>query len=509
MVIQIHESKSQLDNDLTFYLKAVDSRKIPTIPEIREQLFKEYEKADERNKQFELKQREQEEVIEEKKEESVSDFKQEVNVVKEGIAKEEVEEKKPLGSGNIRVKLDKFDDDGWAYTDVVEEESQEGEVQQEDEFDDFPSDDFEEEGSEEDESIFDFPSDFDEEDEASSESQNDSVEEDSTSDDDFEFPSDSLEDEEEEESDDFPSLEDEDEFDDFPSDTDVEQDESSEDDYFDDFPSLDDEEEEEQITDSGEDEEDLFDFPSDEEDEEQSVEQEKEDKDAIKGQSSSNSSPSNIQKSKSDEEATGLGGRASNDSWRKNSEVGEVKNIWDFSSMEELPKEECETILKGLRAERERLNLYNDIKVEDIDKAEEERKKAVKERLERFRKARKRREEEELKEAQKEEEVLSKGDEEVDEKPVDGKEEDDVQLEFFEKEPRVEPKAERSVVSTGSNESPSNTIIDTEKYASVRDLVKKRKGCTIEEALKYFSKGEVDREIKLGRVVLKNKRLFI
>lgn len=155
------------------------------------------------------------------------------------------------------------------------------------------------------------------------------------------------------------------------------------------------------------------------------------------------------------------------DSWKKDSEVGHVKNLWSFDEMEDMPESTVEAFISSMKKFD---SVEGGISQEDIKSGSMRSLKTII----------KEREEEEKKE---EEERKQKG------------------LEEEKREEVVEEKVEEV-----QEEVLASKIDD---YKSLRDFVKKNPNCSIEEALKVFSKKEIEREIRVGRVYKGRNRLFI
>ena len=515
MYIKLNENKSQLNNDVSFYLKSIDPRKIPTIPEIKKQLYAEYAKTDEVNKQVvPIKDTSSED--KNKKLESVESVKKEETVKTESKVEEKVvNEKEEVKS---KVKLDLYDENGWAYykkeIEEVEEVSEEIE-ENDDIFDDW---------------------DFEEEEEVVEESKEvEEVVEDSE-DDDEEFEDWNF-DEDEDDDDGWGVVEN-------TKEVDVKGEETyinkkgeivEDDDDSVDFPEMIDEDEEEIEED---DEEEFDDFPELDDEEDEDVEENS--KEVIKEEKLH-------EKDKSDGEVSKKGtfGKSKDDAWRKNSKVGDVENLWDFSNMKPLSEKECRIFLDSIGDIREKLNnteVFEELKKRDTGSTQKSREDKQKELLKkRFEERRARLKKKSLEEEQKEDDIDVTGElEDPDEFVETGELVEDNSIEdgsdIFESlvEEKEEPKEVRSKVDkkkakdidddvfdtlTGQKERVAettkrdvenrNTVLDVSDFNSVRDFVKKNPGCGIEEVLKYFSKKEVDRDIKLGRVLQKNKKLFV
>ena len=540
MYIKLNENKSQLNNDVSFYLKSIDPRKIPTIPEIKKQLYAEYAKTDEVNKQVvSIKDTSSED--KNKKLGSVESVKKEEIIKTESKVEEKVvNEKKEV---NSKVKLDLYDENGWAYykkeIEEVEETSEETEENYDDTFDDWDFD--EEEEVEESKEVEEVIEDSEEDDE---EFEDWNFDEDEDDDDGWGVVENTKEVDVKEEETYINKkgeiVEDDDDSVDFPEMIDEDEEEIEEDDEeeFDDFPELDDEEDEDEEIVEEDDEEEFDDFPELDDEEDEDVEENS--KEVIKEEKLH-------EKDKSDGEVSKKGtfGKSKDDAWRKNSKVGDVENLWDFSNMKPLSEKECRIFLDSIGDIREKLNnteVFEELKKRDTGSTQKSREDKQKELLKkRFEERRARLKKKSLEEEQKEDDIDVTGElEDPDEFVETGELVEDNSIEdgsdIFESlvEEKEEPKEVRSKVDkkkakdidddvfdtlTGQKDRVAettkrdvenrNTVLDVSDFNSVRDFVKKNPGCGIEEVLKYFSKKEVDRDIKLGRVLQKNKKLFV
>ena len=77
-------------------------------------------------------------------------------------------------------------------------------------------------------------------------------------------------------------------------------------------------------------------------------------------------------------------------------------------------------------------------------------------------------------------------------------------------EQRVEPKPQNSnIIDMSSGRKVDNPVPNAVSYPDVRSFVKANKGCTIDEALKYFSKKEVEKAIAGMKIYNKRGKLFV
>ena len=457
-----------------------------------------------------------------------------------GIDIEQTNEKVTLETGSsvnrkekkhvIYVEL-KYNEDGWSYSDEVDPYENEGEIE---------------------EGIEDVDTDFSEDEESAEEEIGNDEDED-------DFPDDWDNDEEEEENEGIDSNEksDEDETDGFfdswsdneevgEGTTDVDADgnieDAEEDDEEDDFFSSwgDDEEQEESSDDFSpmDSSEDII------------------DPDAITGDSKASKNFLDMVRSKTPEKKESKSekaipinkGKTIDESWRKTSEVGDIDDLWSFDSMNDLDGEEFDNMLYGESELDKRCENFSDVEVPDVEKISKERE--ARKRIGNSKRgvdAVKEEKKEEIKEVEQvvedtdDEDDLFAGlddfdeDEEVDEvdKDVTDEEDDDNifgDLDFEDEEETEEEvqedvqedvkEAPKKVVET---KIPKEVKVEEKKvepkeqkpkvskgdYKTLRDFVKANTGCTLSEALELFSKKEIEKDLKMGRVYQRRDKLFI
>lgn len=451
-------------------------------------------------------------------------------------------------NGIIYVEV-KYDDDGWAY----------GESLDEDEIED------KELGSEDTEDTDDFPTEdeFDDNDDIFNDTVDDeSVDEDVDEDVD-DFPDNDFDEDAEDTDEDFEGKEEVDDID-FP-------DEEAEDDNDDvDFSEEADKEEDEaeEIQDSEEDDPfsswgNDFDEDEDNEDDDFSPMDSSDDvEDPDYNQSDSKASKNfldmvkskakeGIKEDKEDEKKEKAipinKGKSVDESWRKTSEVGDIDDLWSFDSMKDLSGDEFDNLLYGESELDKRCENCSDVEVPDVDeicKTREARKRIgnskrgvdaveVKENTNNI----------EVSEDDEEDIFGNLGfeDEEDTEKDVTDEEDDDGifgGLDFTDEEDveedesltreiekdikgydaeNIYQKGNKQVITSNmQNEKPVVKEVKVEEkkvgrgdYKTLRDFVKANKGCTVSEALVLFSKKEIEKDLKMGRVYQRRDKLFI
>ena len=417
LLVQVSGNIDSIQTDINFFLKVTDKRKVLPISEIKRNLYNEFHEVEKDLKKEEsLGVFENKEVAEEEK--VVKSVEEESGKVGKQIIKSTEEEKiiknDEEGDHTARskkedeyVKLKYDEESGWSYvekernSEIVKAEEW-GIQQQEEDFDDEVEEDLDFDDEVEEEEVLDFEENSEEED--------------------FGDEIDTI---------DFDDEIEEDNEDDFNFDDEIGEDESNEEDLniFEDYE----ESEEQQSQDTYIEEEDLDDLDDDfEEDDERGLMEEF------------------FDEKKVDRKNIVTMGSCSNDSWRKESKVGKVKDLWSFNSMQELDSEEAESLSKAMSEIRSTMKF--EVKEDLSDMC-------------RFN-------------IDEEEEVIDK-----------------VDVVSREGIPKKEEKKEEPKV-LGS-------------YRTLRELVKAKPGCSIEEAVKYFPKKEVDKDISLGRVFKKNNKLFI
>lgn len=444
-------------------------------------------------------------------------------------------------NGIIYVEV-KYDDDGWAYgestdEDEIEDNNSDNDLGNED-TDDFPTEDefddndmfndTEDEDKDEsvDEDVDDFPdNDFNED------------EEDSGGD---------FEREEEFDDVDFPDEDDGNDDVDFPGETDKDEDETEE---------TQDSEEDDPFSGWGND----FDEESDEDDDFSPMDSSDDVEDPDYAQSDSKATKNFLDMVKSKakegkkedrkEKAIPVNkGKSVDESWRKTSEVGDIEDLWSFDSMNDLSGDEFDNLLYGESELDKRCENCSDVEVpdvEEISKTREARKRIgnskrgvdaveVKENTNDI----------EVSEDDEEDIFGSLGfedEEDATEKDVTDEEDDDGifgSLDFTDEEDveenenltreiekdikgydaeNIYQKGSKQVIASNKqNQKPAVKEVKVEEkkadrgdYKTLRDFVKANKGCTVSEALVLFSKKEIEKDLKMGRVYQRRDKLFI
>lgn len=452
-------------------------------------------------------------------------------------------------NGIIYVEV-KYDEDGWAYSESTDEdEIEDKDLGNEDteDTDDFPTED----EFDDNEDIFNDTVDDDE-------SVDDGVDEDVDAFPDNDFDEDAedtdgdFEGKEEVDDIDFPDEEAEDDKDvvDFPEEADKEEDEAEE---------IQDSEEDDLFSSWGND----FDEDDDNEDDDFSPMDSSDDvEDPDYNQSDSKASKNfldmvkskakeGIKEYKEDErkeKAIPINkGKSVDESWRKTSEVGDIDDLWSFDSMKDLSGDEFDNLLYGESELDKRCENCSDVEVPDVDeicKTREARKRIgnskrgvdaveVKENTNNI----------EVSEDDEEDMFGNLGfeDEEATEKDVTDEEDDDGifgSLDFTDEEDveedesltreiekdikgydaeNIYQKGNKQVITSNTqNQKPVVKEVKVEEkkadrgdYKTLRDFVKANKGCTVSEALVLFSKKEIEKDLKMGRVYQRRDKLFI
>lgn len=72
-------------------------------------------------------------------------------------------------------------------------------------------------------------------------------------------------------------------------------------------------------------------------------------------------------------------------------------------------------------------------------------------------------------------------------------------------------KAEETVTVDKQEAVAPSTSINTDRgnYKDVRDFVKKNKNCSVSDVLQVFSKKELEKDIRMGRIYQRKDKLFI
>lgn len=445
-------------------------------------------------------------------------------------------------TGIIYVEV-KYDEDGWAYGESTDEDEIEDSNLGNEDTDDFPTEDEfndnddifddtvgEDEDEDEDEDVDDFPdSDFDE---------------------DAEDAGEDFEEEEEVDSIDFPDEDEGNDNVDFPEETDKDEDETEE---------IGDSEEDDPFSGWGND----FDEEGDEDDDFSPMDSSDDVEDPDYTQSDSKATKNfldmvkskakeGIKEGKKDdrkEKAIPINkGKSVDESWRKTSEVGDIDDLWSFDSMKDLSGDEFDNLLYGESELDKRCENCSDVEVpdvEEISKTREARKRIgnskrgvdaveVKENTNDI----------EVSEDDEEDIFGSLGfedEEDATEKDVIDEEDDDGifgSLDFTDEEDveedenltreiekdikgydaeNIYQKGNKQIISSNKqNQKPVAKEVKVEEkkadrgdYKTLRDFVKANKGCTVSEALVLFSKKEIEKDLKMGRVYQRRDKLFI
>jgi hypothetical protein len=182
-----------------------------------------------------------------------------------------------------------------------------------------------------------------------------------------------------------------------------------------------------------------------------------------------------------------INARKSDDSWRQTSEVGNVESLWGFDEMEEASEAMSQMVYKAFREspkpmsaeEREQVfckrdDAESEFTVEEFKQIREQRK------------------------AERRKSTLETGKSEMSVNDVQIEERESSQVEKVVQQKTEVPKTEQGKVVYVKND-----------YTSVRDFVKKHKGCSIEDAYATFSKKVVDRELAMGTIYKSKNKLFI
>lgn len=173
------------------------------------------------------------------------------------------------------------------------------------------------------------------------------------------------------------------------------------------------------------------------------------------------------------------------DSWKKNSEVGDIENLWGTDSMESVTSSELAdkllySVVQEVNAVHDQVRIRN---IEDLSSMQKIHGADYKEEIER--------------------ELLNQKNEEPKQKIEDSSQ----------KSESLEQKSE--ILFTNENvliqkkEDTNLEIRNDCNYKSLRDFIKKNPNCLVDDAYQYFSKEEVSKEVRLGRIYLSRNRLFI
>lgn len=237
-------------------------------------------------------------------------------------------------------------------------------------------------------------------------------------------------------------------------------------------------------------------------------------------------------------------GKSVDESWRKTSEVGDIDDLWSFDSMKDLSGDEFDNMLYGESELDKRCENCSDVEVPDVDeicKTREARK--------RIGNSKRGVDAVEVKESTNNIEVSEDDEEDIfgnlgfeDEEDMEKDEEDDDgifgSLDFTDEEDveedesltreiekdikgydaeNIYQKGNKQVITSNTqNQKPvvkevkvEEKKVDRSDYKTLRDFVKANKGCTVSEALVLFSKKEIEKDLKMGRVYQRRDKLFI
>lgn len=465
-------------------------------------------------------------------------------------------------NGIIYVEV-KYDEDGWAYggenvnEDEIEDYNSDEDFGNED-FDDFPTEDefgdddtFGYDDTSDDDTEDDFPdndSDSDEEVDEEDDEEDFQDNEELDFDDDTDFP----DEDESEDEDDFPDEDTGKDDVDFPEETTEDEGEETED-----------TEDDDPFSEWGND----FDEDEDNDDDDFSPmdsSDEVEDTDYNSSDSEASKNFLDIVKSKAKECTTNKDerkekvipinkGKTIDESWRKTSEVGDIDDLWSFDSMKDLSGDEFDNMLYGESELDKRCENCSDVEVPDVEAISKTR-----EARKRVGNSKRGVDAVEIKEDTSKIEVdddeedifgsLNFEDEEDDSESVDKDvtdEEDDDDIfgslgfseEDIDEDEAITKEVEKDIKDKGysiddfyqkgnkqsvtaniQKPKPSaKEVVKVEEkkevnrgdYKTLRDFVKANKGCTVSEALVLFSKKEIEKDLKVGRVYQRRDKLFI
>lgn len=465
MLVKVFGNASNFQSDLNFYLKVMNIGSIPNIEDLRKEFFKSFSEND----RFLKKEKgnivsstgknkldEGNESLETRKSNHNNEETESQNLKVEKEKKEdkiESEKKKIEQSQNPRVELE-YDEDGWSYSPVEEKGNDEGSQG----FDDFDLDDDNDFGDIE-----------------------------------TGFEDDILEDEEVKSGYSEEGKEETEEVEDINDDLDFDVDEDmygdideGGDDVFDDsFP----DDEEFVDDDVGEDSDDLNDFNDDFDDFNDDFNDvfDNQSRRETKGNEELLQQSQDVQEKKVD--AFHLTNRVVDDSWRSESEVGDIDDLWSFDDMKDAEGEAFDALLYGTASQIEDM-----CKKSGSERPSFSSMKSLKEKSEEVKKELKL-EEEKKAQAQKEK--------------VEEETKKEVRVETEKVEKYSPPEVERKPEEKKADVSNESTFGDRSSYKDLRDFVKLNKNCTLSDALKVFSKKEIEKEIKMGRVYQRRDKLFI
>ena len=160
----------------------------------------------------------------------------------------------------------------------------------------------------------------------------------------------------------------------------------------------------------------------------------------------------------------------SDDSWRDSSEVGNVENLWGFDTMKEVDDSVAKNFFAGFEKKQAEIKKASGYKKSDLGEMEKI-----------WRQFDTERKQEEKKETQ-EREVVK-----------------ETRKEVFEEQ--VQKAEEKATVDKQEAVAPSTSVnTDRGSYKDVRDFVKKNKNCSVADVLQVFSKKELEKDIRMGRI---------
>lgn len=169
----------------------------------------------------------------------------------------------------------------------------------------------------------------------------------------------------------------------------------------------------------------------------------------------------------------------SDDSWRDSSEVGNVENLWGFDTMKEVDDSVAKDFFAGFEKKQAEIKKASGYKKADLGEMERV-----------WRQFDTERKQEEKKETQEREAIQ------------------EARKEVFEEQ--VQKAEEKVTVDKQDAVAPSTpTNMDRGDYKDVRDFVKKNKNCSVADVLQVFSKKELEKDIRMGRIYQRKDKLFI
>ncbi len=169
----------------------------------------------------------------------------------------------------------------------------------------------------------------------------------------------------------------------------------------------------------------------------------------------------------------------SDDSWRSSSEVGNVENLWGFDTMKEVDDSVAKDFFAGFEKKQAEIKRESGYKKSDLGEMEKI-----------WRQFNTERKQEEKKETQERETVK------------------EVKKGVFEGQvQKVEEKVTADKQDVVAPSTSANT--DRGSYKDVRDFVKKNRNCSVSDVLQVFSKKELEKDIRMGRIYQRKDKLFI